>query len=234
MTTTQTTFMKSFLEDMRYALRIFVRSPGFSAIVVMLLALGIGANTAIFSVLNALFLRELSVFQPERLVQLSGLYRNGSKVPFSFPMFEELRPRQRVFSELLGWSGIVTSNVDTNGTLSLAGVRGVTANYYSALVATPLLGRLIVPEDVGGGRSSQVAVIGHEFWNRRLGRDPTIIGKAIRIERQVFTIIGVTQHWFTGMSLGQAADVTVPITVKSPGVSPFAASRKPFRVVGCL
>lgn len=151
------------------------------------------------------------MWQPERLVELSGVYRNSSKVPFSFPMFDELERRQRVFSGLFGWSGIAVSNVETNGTPSLADVRAVTGNYYSELGAIPLLGRLIVPDDVRRNKASQVAVIGYEFWDRRFGQDPGVIGRAIRIEGRLFTIIGVTRRWFTGMTPGAPPDLTVPI-----------------------
>jgi putative ABC transport system permease protein len=197
--------------------RVFTRSPGFAAVIVLILALGIGANTAILSVLNALAFRELPVSRPERLVQVSGGYRSGSNVPFSFPMFEELNRGQRVFSTVLGWSGVSALNVDANGTLFPAGVRAVTADYFTGLEASPLLGRLIGPQDVRRNPVSQVAVISYEFWDRHLGRDPAIIGKTIRIEDQPFTIIGVTRQWFAGMTPGDSPGITVPCTA-----SPFS------------
>jgi predicted permease len=207
--------MGSLRQDVRHALRIFGRSPGFAAVMVAILALGIGANTAIFSILDALVLRDLPVWQPQRLVELAGIYRNGSKVPFSFPMFDELTRGQRVFSTLFGWTGGEVSNVEFNGKLFLAGVRAVTGNYYSGLGATPLLGRLIAPEDARGSASSQVAVIGYEFWQNHFGRDPGAIGKTIRIEGQPFTIVGVTRKWFTGMTPGEPAEVTIPMKSSS-------------------
>jgi hypothetical protein len=147
-------------QGVRYSLRQLRRSPGFAAVAVLSLALGIGANTAIFSLLNALLLRDLPVWQPERLVELSVL-RRGNKIPFSFPMFRELERGQRVFSGLIGWSFGQMTNVELNGVLSQADVRSVTGNYYSELGATPLLGRLITPEDVSLGKSeaSPVAVL---------------------------------------------------------------------------
>ncbi len=204
--------MGAVFDDVRSGLRVFARSPGFAAVTVITLALGIGANTAVFSIISALVLRELPVRQPERLVQLSGIYRNGSKVPFSFPMFQEMERGQAVFSDLFGWSGTAAFGVEVEGTPSLADVRAVTGNYYSALGAAPALGRLIGPEDVEGGTDARVAVLGYEFWERRFGRDPAVIGKPVRVEGAQFTIVGVTRKWFTGMTPGHPPEITVPLT----------------------
>jgi hypothetical protein len=107
-------------QDARYTLRTLRANPVFTGVAVLSLALGIGANTAIFSILNALMLRELPVWRPEQLVEISGVYRNGSEVPFSFPMFEELRQRQRAFSDVFAWTGGSESNVGVNGSPLLA------------------------------------------------------------------------------------------------------------------
>ncbi len=199
-------------QEFRYSLRLLARSPGFAFVTVLIFALGIGVNTAIFSILNALVIRELPVWQPEGLVQLSGLYRNGSKVPFSFPMFQELSHGQQVFAGLFGWSGIATFNVEANGSLFPSDVRAVTTNYFSELGVSSYLGRLITPADEGKGTPSNVAVISYEFWDRRFGRDPAVIGKTIRIEGHLVTVVGVTRRWFTGMTLGQPPEVTIPVT----------------------
>jgi predicted permease len=198
--------------NLRYALRLMRRNPGFTAIAVISLALGIGANTAIFSLLNALLLRDLPVRQPERLVELS-VVRRGDKIMFSFPMFREIERGQRVFSGLIGWSFGEIANVELNGVLSQAEMRSVTGNYYSELGATPLLGRLITPDDVspGGPGTSPVVVLSYGFWQRRFGGASDVVGKEIAIEGQPFTIIGVAQKWFTGMTTGEAPDVTIPM-----------------------
>ena len=204
--------MRSLLQSLRYTIRVLGRNPGFTAVAVLSLALGIGANTAIFSLLNALLFRDLPVWQPERLVELSVL-RRADKIPFSFPMFRELERGQRVFSGLIGWSFGQMTNVELHGVLSQADVRAVTGNYYSELGATPLLGRLITLEDVNLGRSgaSPVAVLSYEFWQRRFGGASDVAGKEIAIEGQPFTIIGVTRKWFTGMTTGEVPDVTIPM-----------------------
>jgi predicted permease len=202
----------NFWRNLRYGARVLIKNPGFTCVAVLSLALGIGANTAIFSLLDALLLRDLPVRQPERLVELS-VVRRGSKIMFSFPMFREIERGQKVFSGLIGWSFGAATDVEINGVLSQAEVRSVTGNYYSELGAAPLLGRLLAPEDVNlaGTGSSPVAVIGYEFWQRRFGGAADVVGKQMAIDGQPFTIIGVSRKWFTGMTVGQAPDITTPM-----------------------
>ncbi len=192
----------------RSSLRSLARNPGFTAVAVLSLALGIGANTAIFSLLNALLLRDLPVWKPERLVQLSVL-RRGNKIMFSYPMFREIERSQKVFSGLIGWSFGSTANVESGGALSQAAMRSVTSDYYSVLGATPGVGRLIAPDDVS--RAAPVAVLSYGYWQRRFGGSNDAVGKVIAIEGTPFTIIGVTRKWFTGMSTGEAPDITIPM-----------------------
>jgi len=204
--------MMNFWRNLRYSLRVLGKHPGFTCVAVLSLALGIGANTAIFSLLDALLLRDLPVRQPERLVELSVL-RRGDKIMFSFPMFREIERGQKVFSGLIGWGFGGMTNVEFGGVLSLANVRSVTGNYYSELGATPLLGRLLAPEDVNlaGTGSLPVAVLSYDYWQRRFGGAREVVGKEIAIEGQPFTIIGVSRRWFTGMTTGQAPDLTTPM-----------------------
>ncbi len=200
-------------QNLRYSLRALRKNPGFTGVAILSLALGIGANIAIFTLINALLLRDLPVFHPERLVELS-VVRHGEKIPFSYPMYGELDRGQRVFSGLLGWSEAVISNVEVSGVFARGDILAVTGNYYSELGVTPFLGRLLTLEDVNphAGSTSQVAVIGYEFWQRRFGAAPDVLGKQVRIEGQPFTIIGVTRKWFTGLTPGEPPDVTIPIT----------------------
>jgi len=207
--------MQSLVRDVQYGLRLIRLSPGFAAATVIILALGIGANTAIFSILNALLLRSLRVREPDRLAELAPIYRNGSQVPFSFATFQLLQQNQLVFSGLFGWTGGFQHNVEVDGALLLCNVRGVTGNYYGELGATPLLGRLINAGDAANTPGAPVAVIDYEFWNSRFGRDPKVIGKAIRIDGELFTVVGVSRKWFTGMTPGAAPDITIPITAGS-------------------
>lgn len=204
--------IQSLVEDIRYGGRLIRRSPGFAAVIIATLAVGIGANTAIFSILNALLLRDLPVWRPDRLVEVSAIYRNGAKVPFSFPMFQELQRNQRLFSNLFGWSAPLETTLELGGKFFPCTVRGVTGDFYSTLGATPLLGRLIGPTDATGVPAAPVAVIGYEFWNHRFARDPAVVGRTIRIGGTPFTIIGVTRQWFMGTTPGEATELTVPIT----------------------
>jgi predicted permease len=204
--------MGTFWQNLRYTLRVLAKSPVFTTVAVLSLALGIGANTAIFSLINALILRDVPIRQPERLVYLSAI-RQGSKINLSYPMFREVERGQRVFSGMIGWGGNWLPNVEVNGVLSKDRVLSVTANCYSELGAFPFLGRLLTSEDenLSGGANSQVAVIGYEFWQRRFGAAPDVVGKEIRIEGHPFTIIGVTRKWFTGLTTGEPPDIAVPL-----------------------
>src|SRR6516162_10156739 len=205
--------MRRLWQNLRYFLRALRKNPGFTAVAILSLALGIGANVAIFTLINALLLRDLPVPHPERLVELS-VVRHGDKIPFSYPMFRELDRGQRVFSGLVGWSESMMPNVEVSGVFALSNVLAVTSNFYFELGATPLLGRLLTSEDINphAGSTSQVAVIGYEFWQRRFGSAPDVLGKQVRIEGQPFTIVGVTRKWFTGLTPGEPPDVTIPIT----------------------
>ncbi|MFC5863967.1 ABC transporter permease [Acidicapsa dinghuensis] len=192
------------------ALRIFRRNPGFSAVTVAVLALGIGAATAIFTVFSALMLRPLALPHPEQLVELSGIYRNHARIVISYPMYQQLTQSQQVFSSLTGWSAGNTDNVDINGKLMLADVRVVTGNYYTTLGEHPYLGRLISASDQQGTQGLPVAVISYEFWHRRFAASTSAIGKSIHIEGKLFTIVGVAHPFSSGVSIGNVPDIVVP------------------------
>src|SRR5579859_6904454 len=130
--------MGTLWPTLRYTLRVFAKNPGFTAVAILSLALGIGANTAIFNLINALLLRDLPSRQPEQLVQLSAVRPDG-KVPFSYPMFREVERDQRVFTGLIGWGGGGMFNVEVNGVFSRNHLMSVTGNCFSELGVTPLL-----------------------------------------------------------------------------------------------
>jgi predicted permease len=203
------------VRDVRLAVRGFCKSPGFVIAVLFTLTLGIGANTAIFSLIDALLLRKLPVERPNEIVQLTPLRPDGM-VLFSYPMFREMERDQQVFSGLIGWSPGGMVNIEVDGTLAQDNVTAVTGSYYSLLGARPYLGRLIEPADasLNSGSPSQVAVLGYDFWRRRLGGSPEIVGKQIQIEGQPFTVVGITNRWFTGMSPGEPPEVIIPLTAQ--------------------
>jgi predicted permease len=202
--------MGSLRQDASYGLRAFTRTPGFASIVVIVLAVGIGAAIAVFTVFNALVFRPLPLADPEQLVQVSGIYRNNSSIPISYPMFTELEREQHAFSGICGWSPGANFNVEANGSVTASAVHSVTGNYYTVLGVSPLMGRLISPADTQGNQISQVAVISYELWQERFGGDPAVVGKNMRIDGKLFTIIGVTRKWFTGMIAGSPPEITVP------------------------
>jgi len=202
----------SLLRNISYGARVLSRRPGFAGVAILSLALGIGANAGIFTLVDALLLRELPVRQPERLAQISAI-RSGHLTPFSYPMFLEMERGQRVFSSLIGWSHGDATDVAIDGALLQAHVDSVTGSYYSALGTSPLLGRLIAPADVNaaGSAISPVAVLSYVFWRRRFGGSRDVLGRQIEIKGQSFTIIGVTRKWFTGITTGEPPDITVPM-----------------------
>jgi predicted permease len=199
-------------QNLHYTFRVLLKSPGFAAVAILSLALGIGANTAIFTLINAVLLRDLPVQQPERLIRLRAV-RPDSKVPFSYPMLREIDRNQHVFTGLMGWGFAGALNVEINGVLAQYRVTAVTGNCYSELGVNPLLGRLLNPDDSDPSRPlSQVAVLGYEFWQKHFGGASDVTGKQIRIEGHPFTIVGVTRKWFTGMTMGEPPDITIPLT----------------------
>ena len=208
-------WIENLLQDVRYGLRQLRRSPGFTAVAVVTLALGIGANTAIFSLINALILRSLPVREPQQLVAISTISpdaQNG-KDPLSLSMFEEIQKRQRVFSKMFAWNGSGMIDYEANGVKYAASIDTVSGEYFSTLGVRPFLGRLIGRADVGleTGASAPVAVVSYGCWQRRYNRDPAIIGKTIRVNDRPFTIIGVTPRKFTGLFIAAAPDAFVPI-----------------------
>ena len=212
-------WIQNLIRDLRYGLRMLRKSPGFTAVAVLTLALGIGANTAISTLLNALLYRELQVPHPEQLVELRIIFHNGQHIGFSLPMFQELQRGQKVFSGMLAWSGSEPADVEVNGKLGRDDVLYVSGEFYSELGQRPLLGRLIEPADANPSAPiSQVAVIGYGFWRSRFGSDRTAVGRQILLEGRPFTIIGVTQEGFAGLDTGTPPEITVPITAFGLGV----------------
>ena len=208
--------LETLFQDIRYALRMLRKSPGFTAVAILTLALGIGANTAIFSVLNALVLRDLPVPHPEQLVRFGAHTPGDDYASVSLPMFEEIMRDQNVFSAAFALEGGPLMNVEANGELSRATVDPVTGSYYSVLGAVPEIGRLIEPTDVdlNAAQPALVAVLGYGFWERQYGGAKNIIGKTLKIENVPFTIIGVMRKGFAGISADEQDDMVVPLNAE--------------------
>jgi len=201
-------WLESVRQDVTYALRALARNPGFGAAVVVVTALGIGAATTVFGLVNRLILKPLPVSQPEQLVYFA-------RPSFSYPVFQQVRMLGReVFSDTFAWN-LESTHVDWNGELEPQEVLMASGDIYSTLGISAAAGRLLLPDDdrIGGGSSGMVAVISYACWDRRFSRDPSVIGRVIRIDRQPFTIVGVTPPSFFGVAPGLSPEVTVPLTV---------------------
>lgn len=205
--------MNLLVHDIRYGFRTLLRSPGYSAVAILTLALGIGGSTALFTLLNALVFRDLPVRDPGRLVSFYGT-RNGEWAGITVLQLKELARQQDVFAGLFGRSYPDNSSVENEGQVWPINLGRVTGQYYSVLGIQPVLGRLISSEDDGiiHGDPSAVAVISYDFWQRRYGGKADIPGRTILISDKPFTIIGVTPKGFFGEQVGFSLDVTIPIT----------------------
>ena len=207
-------FVEHIGQDVRYALRMFSRTPGFTAVVVTTLALGIGANTAVFSLINAALLKMLPVKDPQQLVQFSKIQPTYGEINgFSYPEFERFQRETDSFSGLLAFANLGDVNVEVNGHGEIVNGQVVSSNYFSTLGVSPILGRTIQPAD---DQASTVAVISYKYWRERLAGDPAVVGKKIVINNYPFTIIGVTPPEFFGLQPGQPVDVSVPLKMIAP------------------
>jgi predicted permease len=205
--------METLLKDLRYGVRMLIKRPGFTAIAVLTLALGIGANTAIFSLVNATLIRRLPVVEPERLVYV---FSGAPGSSFSYPNYAELRDYNQVFDGLIAWGGITASlNSDgqTDGADLVTGAI-VTGNYFDVLGVRAGRGRLISPEDDKTPGAHPVAVISHGLWQSRFGGSPNILGQQVLLNGQSFTIIGVTPAEFGGLQPGVTRDIYVPMMMQ--------------------
>src|SRR5215471_12635185 len=198
-----------FFQDLRFGLRMLVKSPGFSSVAVLSLALGIGANTAIFSLVNAVLLRPLPVADVARLVSVSTTdQRNPGNLPISHLNFKDLRDQNSVFTDMAAFT-FNQVNYSTGRESEQIPVQVVTANYFTLLGAQPALGRAFLPdEDV---TAAPVAVISDGFWQRSLGSDPQIVGKTLTLNRVPYTIIGVAPKHFAGTLLGGGPSAWLPM-----------------------
>jgi len=200
-------------QDVRYGIRMLMKSPAFTLVAVLSLALGIGANVAIFSLLDALLLKPLPVKQPEQLVvvntQVPGRTGPGF-APYSYPVFREMREKNTAFSDIVARSGLQMS-LNSNGETERVFGEEVSGNFFSMLGVNPQLGRLLTEADDQTPGAHPVAVISFHFWQRRFGADPDIVGKTINLNNYPFTVIGVTPQGFHGVEVGVAPDVRIPL-----------------------
>src|ERR1700730_17959597 len=202
-------WLEDLAKDLRYAFRTLRRNSGFSVVAVLLLALGIGANGAIFSLINAVMLRTLPVKEPERLVQIARILSDGQPVGVSYPLFEHFRDHvQSISGASAHWSTDLAIAVGGDEEFVTADL--VTGAYYVALGLDPIKGRLLTPADDDLASATSAAVISERYWERRFGRSPAAIGKVVTIRDRAFTIVGVTPASFQSLRPGYVADITIP------------------------
>lgn len=201
--------------DVRYGARMLARSPGFTAVAVISLALGIGLNTAVFSVVHAVLFKPLPVPEPERLAQVfttsdTDFLEEG---PLAFPDYRDFRDRTEVFEELFAYN-LEPLSIERGEESRLVMGELVTGGYFGGLGVGPQLGRLIGPGDDDAGAAASVAVLSERTWRRRFGGDPDVLGQTVRLNGYPFTVIGVTQGDFKGLVKGITPEVWVPMETR--------------------
>jgi predicted permease len=209
-------------QDIRFGTRMLVKQPGFTAIAVLTLALGIGANTAIFSLVSQILLRHLPVQNPNELVVLRSpgpmrghVWSDGDEAQsFSYPMYKGLRDSNTVFSGMLARFAFPGS-IAMHGQTERGAGELVSGTYFEVLGVRPALGRLFALDDDKVPGAQPVVVLSHAYWTRRFARDPGVLNQTLLVNNTPLTIVGVAQADFTGVQVGQSADVFVPLMMKA-------------------
>ena len=216
-------FLDTLLQDLRFAFRMLRKSPGFTAVAVLTLALGIGANTAIFSLTDQILLRNLPVPHPEQLFILRSPGPNHGHTwsdvdqgaqSFSYGMYKDLRERSTVFSGLLACRE-ATVNVSGHGETQVAHANLVSGNFFETLEVQPALGRLFTSTDETAPGADPAAVLSYAYWSRQFGADPSIVNKALTVNGVPLTVVGVTRKGFYGVEIGSMPDLFIPVTMKA-------------------
>ena len=203
-------WLEDFSQDLLYACRTFRRNLGFSIVAVLSLALGIGANTAIFNLVNAVLLHALPVREPNQLVQLGRVTEDGRPRFVSYPIFELFRDNVSSLSGVFAYSGSSQSALIA-GDAELVTIDSVSGEYFDVLGVTPSAGRLFTPADDAVSPSTLAAVITDGYWMRRFNRGLSAIGTSITVRNRVFTIVGVTRPGFASAEAGRVTDIILPL-----------------------
>src|ERR1700730_12900260 len=209
--------MDAILQDLQYSLRTLRKSPVFLAVALLSLALGIGANTAIFTLINQLILQPLPVKHPEQLVMLAGRGKpyggNNGTYRLSYPMYQEVRDKNQVFSGMFcTYPGTVSATFQ--GGTELIGAEFVSGNYFPVLGIGAAAGRVFTTSDDLIQRGHPLAVLSYGYWRARFGADPRIVGKQIVVNGRALTIIGVSPAGFDGVEPGRAPQIRIPMTMR--------------------
>ncbi|MGH7562945.1 MAG: ABC transporter permease, partial [Gemmatimonadota bacterium] len=187
--------METLLQDLRYAFRTLRKSPGFTVVAVLTLALGIGATTAIFSVINGVLLEPLPYAAPERTVMLWSSWKDFPQTWVSYDEFEAYRDEMGAFEEVGLWYGGLSATVEGRGEPERVPAVAVTQNLFRILGVEPALGRVFVPEEDAPGNDAAV-ILGHDLWQRRFAGDPSIVGRPALINGTERLVVGVLPAGF--------------------------------------
>jgi predicted permease len=208
--------MSNLLRDLRYALRVLRRSPLFTGVAVFSLALGIGANAAIFSLIDQLILQELPVKHPEQLILLTarGKHYGSNNGPnaLSYPMYQDFRDKNQVFSGMFA-RRTATFSLNANGNTELASGELVSGNYFPVLGVGAALGRVFTASDDAMQGANPIAVLGYRYWKTRFDGNPAVLGQKITIDGHPFTIVGVSAADFDGVAPGYSPQIRIPLTM---------------------
>jgi putative ABC transport system permease protein len=230
-------FMETLLQDLRYGARMLMKKPGFTLVAVLTLGLGIGANTAIFSLVNTVLLRPLPIAQPEQVVTLNfGTPGRGVFPLIGYPEYTDYRDRNQVLAGLAAM-GMAPVSLSNNGINERIWGLHVTGNYFSLLGVGAALGRVIAPEDDLTPGAHPVVMLSYQCWQRRFGADPQIIGQNVPIGGRNYTVIGVTPPEFRGTELASTPELWFPMMMK-PGLEvgrgPLKGRTSPVSTIGRL
>jgi putative ABC transport system permease protein len=205
--------MENLIKDIRYGVRMLLKNPGVTTVAVITLALGIGANTAIFSGVSAFLMKPLSVPNAAELIRPLEISEDrGLRDEFSYPDFLDYREQSTSFSGLAA-EDLIQAAVDTENQNDVVWGQVVSANYFDVLQVKPILGRGFLPGEDKTAGANHVVVLSHSFWQRRMASDPNIVGKTVQLNDRAYEVIGVTPDYFVGTKFALALDFWTPISM---------------------
>lgn len=215
--------MENFLKDIRYGVRMLSKNPGVTLVAVITLALGIGANTAIFSGVNAFLMRPLDVPNARELIRPMEMTEDRNLTDeFSYPDFVDYRNQSTSFTGLAG-EDMLQAAIDAENQNDVIWGQVVSANYFDVLQVTPVMGRTFLPDEDKATGGNAVVVLSHSFWQRRLASDPNIVGKTVQLNNRAYQVIGVAPESFVGTKFALALDFWAPMSMaedlrRNPGL----------------
>src|ERR1044072_6737951 len=211
--------MQTLFQDLRFGLRQLLKRPGFTLLAIISMALGIGANTAIFSLVDTVVFRPLPVRNASELQELYGTLHNGADYTLqSYPTYKDFRDRNQVFSGLIAYR-ITVAGLSHNGNNERIWGTLASGNYFDVLGVPPLLGRGFLPEEDQTPKSHPVVVLSYGCWQKRFASDPGLVGRGVSLNNVTFTVIGVARKGFIGTEVAYAPEIWTPLMM-GPVIEP--------------